>query len=164
MKIELKNIKYAEFASQETHCFEASVYIDGKRAGTVGNDGRGGSHDYHPRELWQTLKAHAETMPGRMWKLDGNELELKPDPDTIIDNLLVEHLYSRDLKRAMSKRIVFLRDDGVLRESVGLKKEDMQKLLSDPALPTKLNANKILNLMPFDAALLTYRAAVAAGV
>lgn len=160
MKIELKNIKYAEFASQETHCFEASVYIDGKRIGTVENDGRGGCHGYHPRTLWQTMNAHAETMPSTIWKIDGNEIELKADPDTIIDDLLVEYLYSRDLKRAMSKRIVFVREDGVLRESVGLKKDDMQKLLSDPALPTKLNANKILNLMPFDAALLTYRKAL----
>ena len=40
MKIELKNVKYSDFASHETHCFEASVYIDGKRAGIVSKAAR----------------------------------------------------------------------------------------------------------------------------
>ena len=33
MKIELKALKYSDFASQETHCFHANIYIDGKKAG-----------------------------------------------------------------------------------------------------------------------------------
>ena len=39
----LKNIKHAEFASQETHCFEATIYLHGKPAIKVENDGRGGA-------------------------------------------------------------------------------------------------------------------------
>ena len=31
MKIEIKHVKYSQFASRETNCFEATVYIDGKR-------------------------------------------------------------------------------------------------------------------------------------
>ena len=31
MKIKIKNIKYAAFQSQETHCFEATVYVDGRK-------------------------------------------------------------------------------------------------------------------------------------
>lgn len=42
MKIELKNIKHSEFASFETHCYQATLYIDGKRTATVANDGHGG--------------------------------------------------------------------------------------------------------------------------
>lgn len=41
MKVELKNIKIAKFASEETLCFEATIYIDGKRSGTVKNNGWG---------------------------------------------------------------------------------------------------------------------------
>jgi hypothetical protein len=44
--IELKAIKYAEFASEETHCFEANIYINGKLYCHVDNDGRGGSNRY----------------------------------------------------------------------------------------------------------------------
>ena len=42
MKIDLKNLKFAEFASQETNCFSATVYIDGVKATTISNDGHGG--------------------------------------------------------------------------------------------------------------------------
>lgn len=43
MKYEMKGIKYAAFASQETPCFRASLYRDGKKVGEVSNGGHGGS-------------------------------------------------------------------------------------------------------------------------
>ena len=42
MKLQLKNIKVAAFASEETHCYQASLYVNGKRAATVSNQGHGG--------------------------------------------------------------------------------------------------------------------------
>lgn len=48
MNITLKSIKYSEFASHETHCFEATVYVDGKRFCTVQNDGSGGPDNFWP--------------------------------------------------------------------------------------------------------------------
>ena len=47
MKITVKNLKVAEFASEETLCFTATVYIDGKMAFTAKNDGHGGCNFYH---------------------------------------------------------------------------------------------------------------------
>jgi hypothetical protein len=47
-RISLKNIKRAAFASHETHCFEATVCLDGDRACKVENDGKGGSDHYYP--------------------------------------------------------------------------------------------------------------------
>lgn len=47
MEITLKNIKHSGFASRETHCFQASIYVDGKRSGTVENNGHGGCNDEH---------------------------------------------------------------------------------------------------------------------
>jgi hypothetical protein len=41
-KVELKNIKTLESNSEETLCFTASLYLDGKRVGKVSNAGRGG--------------------------------------------------------------------------------------------------------------------------
>lgn len=46
----LKNIKHAEFASQETHCFEATIYLHGKPAIKVENDGRGGADNHYGRK------------------------------------------------------------------------------------------------------------------
>jgi hypothetical protein len=46
MNIEIKDIKFSEFASHETLCFEASVYVDGNKSFIVENDGNGGCHNY----------------------------------------------------------------------------------------------------------------------
>jgi hypothetical protein len=48
MKIELKAIKYSDFASHETNCYTAKIYIDGRLFALVSNDGRGGSDDVYP--------------------------------------------------------------------------------------------------------------------
>lgn len=160
MKIELKNVKYSNFASHETHCFEASVYIDGKRAGIVSNDGQGGSNNYDSRALVEALKAHSKTLP----KLRYEEHEFEQDADTLIGNLLMDHLYAKDLKRALSTRVLFVNKDGILKETKAFKKEDLANLLRSPTLTTRLESDKILNVMPFDVALSTYRSAVAAGV
>lgn len=161
MNIELKNIKYAEFASQETHCFEASVYIDGKRVGTVDNDGRGGCHYYRPHTIEAAIKAHAETLPAHKWKLDGQELEIKQDADSVINDLLVAHLYARDLKRALAKRILFVNKDGILKETKALTKDKLAAILLTPDLPKRLGSDTILNFMPFSLALQTYRTTIA---
>lgn len=80
MEISLKNIKHAAFASQETDCFEASVYIDGKRAGYVSNDGHGGSNNYFPPTLYKTLLDYCDTIPPDM-------AGYRVSPDEIIGNL-----------------------------------------------------------------------------
>jgi hypothetical protein len=51
MKLELKNIKHTSWASEETHCYQASLYVDGKPVAIVSNDGHGGAdRDYpHPK-------------------------------------------------------------------------------------------------------------------
>jgi len=60
-KLEMKAIKLAQWKSQETYCYEANVYLDGKPFAIVGNDGHGGC-DYqheHPKfkgEFYATLK------------------------------------------------------------------------------------------------------------
>lgn len=64
MKIELRNVRHAAFASQETECFTASVWIDGRREGTVENSGAGGPMMFHPFALEERLEAHAATLPG----------------------------------------------------------------------------------------------------
>lgn len=50
MKITLKNFKHAAFASEETLCFEASVYIDGKKIAKANNDGKGGNTFIYPEQ------------------------------------------------------------------------------------------------------------------
>ena len=44
MKLELKKIKYCKWASEETYCYNAVVYVDGKAMISVSNDGKGGGN------------------------------------------------------------------------------------------------------------------------
>lgn len=42
MKLELRNVHFSERMSDETNCFSATVYVNGKRVGEVENRGCGG--------------------------------------------------------------------------------------------------------------------------
>ena len=63
-KLEVKNISYYARGSEETPCYNATVYINGKKAIEVSNEGHGGSdrqdtypemHDFHPTKHILTL-------------------------------------------------------------------------------------------------------------
>lgn len=166
MKIELKNLKYAEFASQETHCFEASLYVDGKRIGVVANDGQGGCNGYTPHTAWETINEYAKTLPTSKYKMTvrdengaitQNEIDITHDADTVIDGLVMEALYTRDLKRAMTNKILFINADGAMMETTKMDKATMTNWLSRPELMDKLKATKVLNLMPLAEAVKLYR-------
>jgi len=45
--IELRGIKRTAWASEETHCYQATLYVDGEKWGTVSNQGHGGCDDFH---------------------------------------------------------------------------------------------------------------------
>lgn len=47
MLIEVKSIKTVQWASEETTCYQAMIWIDGKKAIHAGNDGHGGCDMFH---------------------------------------------------------------------------------------------------------------------
>ena len=53
MKLSLKSIKHSEFASQETYCYEAVLYLDGKPLAYVGNQGCGGPDFVYPHKKFK---------------------------------------------------------------------------------------------------------------
>jgi hypothetical protein len=152
MNIELKNVKHSEFASHETNCFEATIYIDGKKAGEASNNGYGAPTSIFPNTLCQKLQAYADTLPPTEY--EGHSF--KQTADGLIDDLVTAWLYARDLKKAMQKRILFVRGQSML-ETVGMNASSLQKWLSRPDLQQKLNADKVLNLLPFGEAVSVYR-------
>lgn len=159
MKIEIKNIKHSEWASHETDCFTASVYIDGKRAGTVRNDGMGGCNFYHPHSIEEALNQYAATLPPFIvpYEKDGKQIngEMPQTADDVIYALLQQHLYQNDLKRHLKSHVLFVRDNQMLNTDK-LPPEKLRGWLANPALPAKLRSDKILNLMPFAEALQLY--------
>lgn len=68
-RITLKNLKVAEFASEETLCFSATVLFDGKPIAHAGNDGHGGATFLRPlqepdaRNRLHDAEAFAASLP-----------------------------------------------------------------------------------------------------
>jgi hypothetical protein len=161
MKIELKNIKHAEFASQETNCYEATIYINGKREGLVSNDGQGGCDNVTPWQLAQEIDEYAKTLPPVVCEwIDpktGEPFVLEQTHETIFGDILTSWLMSKDLKRLMSKRIVFVKEDGNIYETKAMPPIELKVNLNQTRLQEILKAKTILNLLPFDKALTIYR-------
>lgn len=163
MEITLKAVKTAAFASEETRCFTATVLIDGKPAGRVDNDGRGGSHRYFPHDLERRLAAHAATLPQRALNMGaGREpVMFQPDADTLIDDALEAH----DLDRLLAKRIVVLDAKGRILQTRALPKDQRDAMLAPAridATKRDLKAAAILNVMPRAEALQAFRAGACA--
>lgn len=155
MKIELRNIKISAFMSRETPCFQAVVYIDGKRASVVENDGQGGCDCWHDRDAQARIEAYARTLPPAI----GGDNPLAMSAEILIGNLLNEHIRAQALKRALAKRIVFTRDSGSVYETRTMPRADLTRLLADPQINEKLNATHVLNNLPFPIALELYSGA-----
>jgi hypothetical protein len=62
LRLTVKNYKRAEWASEETDCFTASLYLDGKKIGWARNDGRGGCdfYDFVSRDAREAFEAYVE--------------------------------------------------------------------------------------------------------
>lgn len=162
MKVELKNVKYIASMSEETHCFTATIYIDGVKAGEVSNRGQGGPNGYSRNGVEEKLNAYGKTLPPHISEYkdeQGKTIEIPIDADIIIGDLMNAHLAEKELKRSLSKRILFtkLGEAGVYQTST-LSKEVMAKYLQQPeALRKQLKqSDKILNLLPFAEALKIY--------
>ena len=101
MKIEVRNVKVAKFASQETLCFEAKIVINDKVVGTVTNAGHGGCNEYHPWSIHDTLTAHAKTLPD----ITRYTPALRMTADLVIDFLGQDFLAAKDFKKTIASRV-----------------------------------------------------------
>lgn len=160
MKIELKALKYSDFASQETHCFQANIYIDGKMRGWAANDGRGGMTNIQPNDLWAEIKQHTDKIPPTVYKYGDQEMSIEASPDSYIDELVTLALHEKDLKRAMKSKILFTQENQVF-ETKKLTAAQLAASLANAQLKEKLKADQVLNLLPIGEALKLYTAGMA---
>lgn len=132
MKIELKNIKTNMALSEETICFSANLYKDGKKVGQVVNRGHGGSHEYsfgydveRPMNDW--CKANLPK-----WKSDfGSGEEWDTDLEIYISELVNDFNVNKHMKSLLRRRVVIIDDTCKSGESIEWKKH---KGYSDKAL------------------------------
>jgi len=147
MKLELKNIKHTSWASEETHCYQASLYVDGKPVAIVSNDGHGGAdRDYpHPKfkgdyraqmrdvsRYFSGLRRTAVTE----WSPEGMEQCL----EFWCCDQVNDWLSARELKSKLKKEFLFQ-----FADKVGV--------FAHKTRPSRAHKVIILNDLPFDEAL-----------
>ena len=153
MKLELKNIKHTAWASEETHCYQASLYVNGKPLAVVSNDGHGGGdRDYaHPKfndefsvycDKMLAVHAYFKSLPNTPseWCADGLPQEL----EYWCADQVNDWLTARELKRKLKKQFLFL-----FADKVGV--------FAHKTRPSHTHKAIILNDMPFAKALAIWK-------
>ena len=178
--VTLKNFKHAEFASQETTCFEAIVCVDGKVFCSASDDGHGGEVDLHPISGSRTdlskmiLEVGRRYNPNCVAMYDGKFKFEAGDFDTwkeryakklreskgvtasevlihLVNEQVTRQLYAKDLKKLMVKKVVYLDGDNIYNtKNAG---NAAHRDMWIPQVKEKYPAAIVLNEMAFDDAL-----------
>jgi hypothetical protein len=106
-ELTVKNLKTAEFASRDYLCFECTVYVNGERAFTAENDGRGGCNLYRGinergRELLNQCEEYAKTETFTI-----NNISCESDLDILLSQVIEDILRKREMARWCRKKTVF---------------------------------------------------------
>lgn len=113
--IELKNIKFSEWNSDETNCFQATIYFKGKKFGIAYNEGHGGSTDVQHvgtieeyKEFRDYCKAFADAHKDEYY-------ETFTILDLIFEEWLEAHYAKKDkarMQREFNKGICYTKNEG----------------------------------------------------
>lgn len=144
MELQLKNVKHSEFASHETDCFQATLWVDGKRFAFVWNDGQGGAN-YYDREAnvssldFVKVQDYCKGLPPR----DFMGEPMGWDLDQVVWELLQDWRMTKDIKRLTKTKIAFMKpnDDHLWTCTVQDKKPDLHLARFMEKNPTYLVLN-----------------------
>jgi hypothetical protein len=103
MEVTLKNVKLNVALSDETDCFSATIYIDGKRAATCGNRGNGGPnfYDFKDHTLRKSFEDYCKSLPYE------GPYDLKMDAELYISELLMKWEENHQIKKWCKKKTIF---------------------------------------------------------
>ena len=109
MKIELKNFKHAIFASEETLCFTAAVYVDGTRTFDVSNSGKGEENRVHPVKgrNWDDVRRVQDWIAKQPKVKLEDDMEINDDLDFFLSRLADREVAKKRLKALLRKHVVF---------------------------------------------------------
>lgn len=163
-KIELKNFQFAEFASEETNCYTAVVWVNGIPSFTARNDGHGGPDRYDPID-WQNktsvalykstmavLEAYCKSLPQE--EAFGSKFDVTVEGyigelvDAKVKQMAIDKAVQKS-RKALKDRIMILMPDGTVSQSKKLQPqqvtpENMQKCL------VNWKGKEIVNTMPIE--------------
>ena len=113
----LKGVKHFEAGSEETECFVATLYVNGKKLAYCDNKGYGGPTNvcFFPEteKLGNEIEAFLEKQP--KIKPEGYDFELDLDLEYIVDDLLEKYLQAKEHQKMMrktEKALLFKAKDG----------------------------------------------------
>lgn len=164
LQLQLKAIKYSGWASQETACYEAKLYVDGKSFAYVSNNGHGGPDriDNDPKFKGDWRKVYDQIIE----EFEDRELHPRDEPceyfpdgfaqtlETWCGKRLDEHLARKDMKRSMKRKCLFL-----LENEEGVYESDWHPPVTKgdwTLFNNQTVRRKILNDLPEDIALMYY--------
>lgn len=108
----LKGIKHFEAGSEETECFVATLYVNGKKLADCNNEGYGGPTNvrFFPEtaKLGNEIEAFLKEQP--KIKPEGCDFELDLDLEYIVDDLLTKHLEAKfidKLRKKTATKLIF---------------------------------------------------------
>ena len=113
MNLEMKAINHSEWASEETYCYQANVYLDGKPFAMVSNDGHGGcDRDYSHNNFKGDYRATMKKVDEYFKSLPNTDpCDLFPEGieqtfEQWCHDQVCTYLYRKDLKKALKKNKV----------------------------------------------------------
>jgi hypothetical protein len=106
--ITIAKLKHSKFASEETHCFQCEVSVDGVVIGILKNDGHGGpdlliGDNAYLREFDEWL---AEAIPP--WKSEYTDTTFPYDTSHIVCQLINEQLTRKAVTSAIKRGVCFI--------------------------------------------------------
>ena len=159
--IEMKAIKHSEFASEETHCYQAKIYLNGKAWIEVDNEGRGGADRQSPIDIkqagrWDKIKDINERLKvehaPEIYKYEGERgIEthtMQIDLENWCGVQLEKFLTSRDLKRLMRTKLIFVKTDGTVHSSVTPDTAELQR--ANESFLKTYPKGILFNALPFE--------------
>lgn len=166
MKLELKNIKINQALSEETFCYSASLYKDGKKVAVVTNHGFGGPDELIPakgrtRDQFQTDISEIEE-----WLAKNNPPAFHFNDEAFPYTLEMwcgdqcnNKQISDEYRRITKSKLLFIHNNKVMQ--IGLKKVRTLSPAHISYLLTAVKSKygegiKVLNEMPEDEALKLY--------
>ena len=147
-KLELKNIKYFASMHEETPCYNADIFINGKKAIHVSNRGCGGCDDIYAYPSFGLTQNGMKEFEQYLAKLQDDDFE---PIDSWCHDRLYEYLNQKKIKRDMKTKFICINKNTnelfAYEKNTGISNSAFQDHM-DKNHPSSM----CLNFLPFDQA------------
>lgn len=158
----LKNVKYAAFQSHETHCYQASLYLNGKKVANVSNEGHGGPEwvEFVSDEAKTATNDALAAMPKHKCSFNdpktGEPAYLDMTLEFVCGDLMDDWLAAKELKRLLAKRVLWTKpgEPGIYQTQCAKNKATLQHWVDEIAGDV---VDIVLNNEPFEDALAIFK-------